>query len=69
MFSPVQIEMLDMISHVSDENDFVAIRNLISDYFAEKAERAISELWDEGKIDEQVIESWKEEHMRTPYLR
>ncbi len=67
MFSPVQIEMLDMMSHVSEEKDFVAIRNLIADYFADKAERAISELWDEGKIDQQTIESWKNEHMRTPY--
>jgi len=24
-------------------------------------------LWDEGVINEQVVEDWKHEHMRTPY--
>jgi len=24
-------------------------------------------LWDEGVINEQVIEQWGQEHMRTPY--
>lgn len=67
MFSAVQIEMLDMMAHVKEQSDFIAVRNLISDYFAEKAEKAISQLWDEGKIDLQTIESWKDEHMRTPY--
>lgn len=42
-------------------------RDQISDYFAKKAEDAIDALWDEGKITEETIESWKYEHMRTPY--
>lgn len=67
MFTNAQIEILDMMSHVKEQSDFVAIRNLISDYFAEKAEKAIEQLWDEGKINMQTIETWKGEHMRTPY--
>ena len=67
MFSSVQIDMLNMISHVTEESDFVAISNIISDYFAEKAERSISALWEGGEIDLQTIESWKDEHMRTQY--
>lgn len=67
MFSSVQIDMLNMISLVTEESDFVAISNIISDHFAEKAERSISELWGSGEIDLQTIESWKDEHMRTQY--
>ncbi len=26
-----------------------------------------NELWDKGLIDENTIEQWKHEHMRTPY--
>lgn len=42
-----------------------AIRNLISDYYAKKAENAIDALWDEGKISPETVESWKHEHMRA----
>lgn len=38
-----------------------------SRYFAQKAIDAANELWDEGLIDEETIEQWKHEHMRTPY--
>ena len=68
MFSTAQIEILDMMSHVNEQNDFVAIRNMISDYFAKKADKAIEKMWDNGKIDLNTIDSWKNEHMRTPYI-
>lgn len=35
--------------------------------FAEKAQKAIDAMWDEGQIDDQTIERWGKEHMRTPY--
>ena len=38
-----------------------------SRYFAQKAIDAANALWDEGLIDENTIEQWKHEHMRTPY--
>lgn len=28
---------------------------------------AIDQLWDEGVLNDSVIEGWKNEHMRTPY--
>ena len=34
---------------------------------AKQAEDAIDRLWDEGKINDDVIDEWKNEHMRTPY--
>ena len=38
-----------------------------SRYFAQKAIDAADELWDKGLIDENTIEQWKHEHMRTTY--
>ena len=34
---------------------------------AHKAEEAIDKLWKDNKINDQVIEEWKNEHMRTSY--
>ena len=35
--------------------------------FAQKAIREADKLWSEGVINENTIEEWKHEHMRTGY--
>ena len=40
---------------------------MLSNYFAQKAEREIDKLWDNGQVNNTIIEEWKHEHMRTPY--
>ena len=66
-FSPFQIEMLELISRVQTEGEMNDIRLLLGRYFAKQAEDAIDRLWDEGKLNDEIIEGWKNEHMRTPY--
>ena len=66
-FTPFQIEMLEMVSRVSSEAEMQDIRRMLGQYFAKRAEDAFDRLWDEGVINEDVIEEWKHEHMRTPY--
>ncbi len=66
-FTPFQIEMLELTSRVKSEAEMRDIRSLLGRYFAKQAEDAIDCLWDEGLLNEDVIEEWKNEHMRTPY--
>lgn len=62
-----QMQMLELVSHVRSEQEMDDIRRMLAQYFAKKAEDEIDKLWDEGVINNNVIESWKNEHMRTPY--
>ena len=66
-FTPFQIEMLELVSKVNSEREMNEIRQLLGRYFAKRAEDAIDRLWDEGIINNDVIEGWKNERMRTPY--
>ncbi|MBR1801172.1 MAG: hypothetical protein IJ767_06740 [Bacteroidaceae bacterium] len=66
-FTPFQIEMLEMVSRISSEVEMQDIRRLFGQYFAKRAEDALDRLWDEGVLNESVMEEWKNEHMRTPY--
>ena len=66
-FSPFQIEMLELVARVSSEAEMQDIRRLLGQYFAKRAEDALDSLWDEGILNEDVMEEWKKEHMRTPY--
>ena len=66
-FTPFQIEMLELASRVSSEVEMQDIRRMLGQYFAKRAEDAIDRLWDEGVLNDGVMEEWKSEHMRTPY--
>jgi hypothetical protein len=39
----------------------------VARFFAQKAQKAIDDLWDKGYINDETIEQWGAEHMRTPY--
>lgn len=64
-----QERVVNLMSHVDTDEQMEEINMLLSQYFAKKAFDAADKLWDEGFIGEQMIEEWKEEHMRTPYRR
>ncbi len=67
VFSPFQLQMLEMTSRVKSEVEMDDIRRMLAEYFAERAESEIDRLWDEGVLNGDVMEQWKTEHMRTPY--
>lgn len=67
VFNPAQLEILDLMSYVDNEDTLNEIKDMLSHYFAQKAEAGIDKLWEEGKINDLVIENWKHEHLRTPY--
>ena len=62
-----QIELLSAMAQLNSEEDLRELRKALSKFFAERADRELEQLWDEGVINEQVLESWSKEHMRTPY--
>ena len=66
-FTPFQIEMLELVSRVSSEAEMKDIRRLLGQYFSQRAEDALYQLCEEGVLNEEVIEEWKNEHMRTHY--
>ena len=62
-----QIELLNSVAHIESEEDLRELKHTLSMFFAKLADREIDRLCDEGVINEEVIEKWAHEHMRTPY--
>ena len=62
-----QLELMNALNKINSEEDLKEFKNLIAHFFAQKAQVAIDELWDKGIINEDTIEQWGKEHMRTPY--
>lgn len=62
-----RLEVLNAVSCINSKEELDEFKNMLAHYFAEKAQKAIDALWEDGSIDENTIEEWGNEHMRTPY--
>ena len=62
-----QLELMNALNSINSEAELNEFKDLVERYFADKAQKALDALWDEGVINEETIEQWGEEHMRTPY--
>lgn len=68
-FYPPQERILRMMSLVKSEEIYNELADVISNFFAKKADEELDKLWDEGLINEETIKQWGSEHMRTPYKK
>ncbi len=62
-----QLELLNALKSINSESELNEFKDLVAHFFAAKAQKAIDALWDNGTINEDTINQWGTEHMRTPY--
>ena len=62
-----QLELLRLFNRDVDDADWVEIRRMITQYFANKASQAADKLWDEQGWSDQTMSDWLNTHQRTPY--
>ena len=67
VFSKYQMQILDSIAKVKSDQELCDIKNLIAEYFSNKALDAMDKLCEDGTLTTETIQSWQSEHMRTPY--
>lgn len=67
VFSPVQLEIIDMMSFVKTQDSLLQLKQAISDFFVQKAQLEIDRLWQTGELNEEKVESFRNLHERTPY--
>ena len=68
VFSPYQMRILDSIANVHNDKELCDIRDLIAEYFSNKALDEMDQLCNEGKLSTPMIQSWSKEHLRTAYI-
>ncbi|MDY3068159.1 MAG: dephospho-CoA kinase [Parabacteroides sp.] len=67
VFNQAQMQLLEMMSFVSTPESLADLNKVISDYFAQQAQREIDRLWETGELNESKVESFRALHERTPY--
>ena len=63
--SNLQSELLKLYAYNVSDDQLRDIRKMLADYFAGQIDTEMDQLWESNAWDEQTIESWKSEHMRS----
>jgi hypothetical protein len=63
----LQLELLQMFQYSLEEKQLIEVKELLANYFAQKATEEMDRLWDENSWTEETMEEWGNEHMRTEY--
>ena len=62
-----QLELLNALNSITSEAELNEFKNLLAHYFAQKAQKAIDKMWDEGTFDQKKLDELRGQHLRTPY--
>lgn len=65
--SNMQLELLKLYATGITEQQLLDIRRILAAYFGNLIDREMIALWEEKNMDDTVIETWKQERLRTPY--
>ena len=63
----LQLELVKLFSYKIAESQVLEIKQLLSNYFADKATEEMDRLWEENNWTEETMKDWSNEHLRTPY--
>jgi len=66
-FTNLQMELLQLYKSDVPEEDLLAIKKLIANYFAAKAIKLADEIWEKEGWDEGKVQELLRTRMRTPY--
>lgn len=63
--SNLQSELLKLYAYNVSDEQLKEIRKMLADYFAAKIDAEMDRIWQANDWNDQTIESWKSEHMRS----
>ena len=62
-----EMAQLELMNAAAKQEDLDALRLTLSLFFAERAQKAIDKMWDEGTFDQKKLDELRGQHLRTPY--
>ncbi|GAB3970156.1 hypothetical protein GCM10028806_17650 [Spirosoma terrae] len=63
----LQLELLQTFSYSLPDEQLIEIRQLLAQYFLDKADAEMDRLWHKNGWNENTIDDWAKGHERTPY--
>lgn len=63
----LQLELLKLFHYNLNEQELVEIKDLLAQYFANRAGEEMDTFWNEHDVDDSTINEWLNDHRRTSY--
>lgn len=63
--SNLQMELLKLYSYNVSDKELRDIQKILADYFAHKVDQEMDQLWEKNDWNNEIVESWKTEHLRS----
>ena len=63
----MQMMILESFAGVSDEQEMDDLMDVLRNFYAQRLEKEMLRLWDDGTLNEEKLEKLRKEHLRTPY--
>ena len=68
-FSPAQIHVFNMVSHIKSAVGLEQLRKQLAEFYAKQIDDEMDQLWESGEWDEKKMKELRGSHFRTPYKR
>ena len=65
----VQLHLLELFSGDMADQELSDIKAILKSYYAKRVDEDMDALWDQKEWNEETVEQWGKEHMRTPYKK
>lgn len=62
-----QMMILESFAGAQDEQELNDLMDVLRNFYAQRLEREMIRLWDNGTLDSNKLEQLRNEHLRTPY--
>ncbi len=62
-----QMDFLQLLGHIKTVEELEELSQVVSDFYARKAEEGMNQLWETGKWSKEKDEEMMRTHLRTPY--
>ena len=59
-FNPIQIHLLKMFERKKSEEDLLELQEVLSNYYSKKLNDHLKKLWDEGILDQKLLDEINE---------
>jgi hypothetical protein len=66
-FSPAQVHVLNLMSHIKSALGLEQLREQLSAFYAKQVDEEMDALWESGQFDEKKLQELRGSHFRTPY--
>ena len=62
VFNPIQLHILEMFNYCKSDESMEELKNVLSDFYAQKVQKEADRLWDSGELNDTAIERILGEH-------